>query len=91
MLNDGLLDPLQADAWRKITLVYYPSLSAYVDQDGRSEPVAFEIPRRLDPARGRIAGTEPRPQTEPILIGVKTDDARTQPAAATRPHTQPAD
>ena len=57
------------DAWRKITLVYYPQLSAYVDEKGKSRPVAFEIPDPLDPARGRIAGTEPKQDTRPVLIG----------------------
>ena len=56
--------------WRKITLVYYPALSAYVDEKGKSTPVAFEIPAPLDGARGRIAGTEPKQNTRPIVSGV---------------------
>ena len=38
--------------WRGITLVYYPRLSAQVDEQGRSRAIEFEIPKALDPARG---------------------------------------
>jgi len=76
---------IQKPAWQKITLMYDPALSAYVDEKGRSRPVEFEIPERLDPARGRIAGTEPVQKTHPILLGVTRDKE-----ATTAPATQPA-
>jgi hypothetical protein len=64
--------------WRKITLVYYPQLSVHLDENGRSPRVEFEIPAALDPARGRIAGTDPAADTKPIIIGLaERDDGRT--------------
>lgn len=67
-----------ADEWKAITLVYYPALSVGVDEKGRSKPVEFEIPRVLDPARGRIGGTTPAQTTKPIILG-----------AGKRPTTRP--
>ncbi len=61
---------ISAAKWRTITLVYYPQLSVYVDEQGRSQPVDFRIPEPLEPARGRIAGTEPAQATKPILLGI---------------------
>ena len=69
---------VSAAEWRKITMVYYPRLSAYVDARGRSKRLQFRIPARLDPARGRLAGTEPAQKTEPIVLGV--DGAAPPPA-----------
>ena len=60
---------IPAGKWRQITLVYYPELSVYVDESGRAKPLSFEIPGKLDPARGRIAGTEPKQSTKPIVVG----------------------
>ncbi|HUU21937.1 MAG TPA: hypothetical protein VM389_05315 [Phycisphaerae bacterium] len=57
--------------WRRITKVYYPELTAHVDEKGHAAPVAFEIPKALDPARGRLAGTEPVQKTKPIVIGME--------------------
>ncbi len=70
---------IQSSEWKAVTLVYYPALSVYVDEKGRSGPVKFTIPDRLDLARGRIAGTNPIQKTKPIIIGL---------AATTRPTTQ---
>jgi len=74
---------IPGEAWRKITLVYDPALSVYVDEKGRSQPLRFTIPEKLDPARGRIAGTEPKQDTRPIIIGP-------QPATAPAPGSAPA-
>ena len=57
--------------WRRITKVYYPALSARVDQNGRSKPVKFVLPDPLDPATGRIAGTDPVQKTTPIILGLR--------------------
>ena len=57
-------------------LVYDPALSAYVDPQGNSEPLEFTIPDKLDPRRGRLAGTEPKQETEPIVLGVDDDQDR---------------
>ncbi|MCK4627040.1 MAG: hypothetical protein KAV00_17135, partial [Phycisphaerae bacterium] len=62
-----------------ITLVYYPALSVHVSEKGGSEPVKFTIPKRLDLARGRLAGTNPIQKTKPTIIGL---------TATTRPTTQ---
>lgn len=61
---------IPAAKWKLITLLYYPELSVYVDEQGRSKPVEFRIPEKLDPNRGRIADTEPRQDTKPIVVGV---------------------
>ena len=70
---------ISAADWRKITKVYYPRLSIYIDPEGRSRPVTFRIPERLDPARGRLAGTEPVQHTKPLILGL--DEPASQPAA----------
>jgi len=69
---------ISAAAWRKITKVYYPQLSIYIDPKGRSRPVTFHIPERLDPARGRVAGTEPVQHTRAIILGL--DEPASRPA-----------
>ncbi len=70
---------IQSSEWKAITLVYYPALSAYVNEKGRAGPVKFTIPKRFDLARGRLAGTNPVQKTKPIIIGL---------TATTRPTTQ---
>jgi hypothetical protein len=70
---------IQSSEWKAITLVYYPALSVYVDEKGGAEPVKFTIPKRLDLAQGRLAGTNPIQKTKPVIIGL---------AATTRPTTQ---
>lgn len=72
---------IPAGKWRGITKVYYPQLSAHVDERGISRPLKFRIPDRLDPARGRIAGTEPVQKTKPIILGVRKGEADTQPVS----------
>ncbi|MHC4718212.1 MAG: hypothetical protein ACYS5V_14665 [Planctomycetota bacterium] len=64
---------IPASQWRAITKVYYPQLTARIDQNGKSKPVKFEIPKTLDPARGRIAGTPPVQDTRPIVLGVTSE------------------
>lgn len=61
---------IPAGQWKAITLVYYPALSAFVDERGQSRPVEFAIPEKLDPARGRLAGTEPVQTTKPTILGL---------------------
>lgn len=56
--------------WKTITLVYEPSLSMHVDPDGRCEPVRYKVPDMLDPAKGRLAGTEFKQDTQPALLGI---------------------
>ena len=66
------------------------SCSMQVDEKGESRPVRFRIPDRLDPARGRLAGTEPVQKTRPIILGVKAEQPETRPAADPGPG-EPAD
>ncbi|KPK80732.1 MAG: hypothetical protein AMJ81_11470 [Phycisphaerae bacterium SM23_33] len=73
---------IPASEWQTITKVYYPQLSVYVGEKGVSQPLTFRIPDRLDPARGRIAGTEPGQKTEPIILGVKEEKAPATTAAS---------
>jgi len=68
--------------WSKTHIEYYPGLSVYIDQSGRSEPVKFEVPDKPDPTRGRVAGSDPKMKTKPYILGL--DGAPT-----TRPATQP--
>ena len=82
------------DRWRGITLVYYPRLSAHVDEQGKSGAIEFDIPKVLDPARGRIAGTEPAQKTKPVILGLpkrKTPKApaATAPAVSAPPRSGP--
>lgn len=83
------------DRWRGITLVYYPQLSAHVDEHGKSWAIEFDIPKALDPARGRIAGTEPAQKTKPVILGLpkrKTPKVppTTAPAVSAPPRSGPA-
>lgn len=68
--------------WQTITKVYYPQLSVRVDDRGDSRPLEFRIPDRLEPARGRIAGTDPPQKTKPIILGVKEGKAAASKAAS---------
>jgi len=61
---------LPADRWGKINLEYYPVLSVKLDAEGKSKPVAFTIPARPDPSRGRVAGTPVDVRTAPHVLGV---------------------
>lgn len=56
--------------WRKIHIEYYPQLSAYVDEGGQGKPVAFRIPDKADPSRGRAAGTKPEIETRLHVLGL---------------------
>jgi len=73
--------------WQKITLVYYPELSVYVDQNGNSKTVNFIIHDRFDPARGRIAETAPLQKAEPIIIGLAQPETTTHPTKSSKPRT----
>lgn len=64
------------EQWQAITLVYEPALSVYVDPDGKSSPVRYAIPDKLDPAKGRLAGTEFKQDTKPIFVGLPTATSR---------------
>ena len=61
------------DQWRKITLVFLPELSAFVDAKGVAKPVEFRIPDKPDPARGRVSGTEPRHPAAPTIFGLSKE------------------
>ncbi len=65
------------DDWRKISVEYYPQLSVFVSAEGKSEPVKFKIPDKADPARGRPAGTDPKLNTKPFILGVTAKTATT--------------
>jgi len=72
--------------WSKISVEYYPRLSAYVSPEGKSAKVEFSIPARADPSRGRIAGTAAEIKTTTHIIGLPRKDK-----AATQPGTRPAE
>ncbi len=65
-----------AAKWGEIEVEYWPSLSVFVNADGTSDPVSFQLAVATDPSRGRPAGSEPLLETEPHVLGVTevTDD-----------------
>ncbi len=67
---------VEADEWGQIAVEYWPSLSVFIDADGTSQAVTFEIPAETDPSRGRPAGSEPQLDTVPHVLGITevTDD-----------------
>lgn len=67
------------DDWRKIAHEYRSELSVFVDADGKSQPVTFTIPDKIDPSRGRPADTEPALTTRPHVLGL--DQPTSQPGA----------
>jgi len=74
---------IDRQSWRKISLEYYPQLSAYVAADGTSQPVEFELPPGPDPSRGRAPNSQVRIRTTPHILGV--DGAATSPKPASLP------
>ena len=72
------------DQWRKISVEYYPQLSAYVPPEGQAKEIILQIPAKADPSRGRVAGTKVHIETPPYVLGL----TREQPASA--PATQAA-
>ncbi len=84
---------MKLDDWRKISVEYYPQLSVYISPEGKSEPVKFEIPDKADPACGRPAGTEPKLDTKPFILGVtaKKEEPETDDDRLIVPEEQPAD
>lgn len=71
---------LDVDAWKKISLEYYPELSAGIDAKGMSTPVEFTIPEKADAARGRPAGSKPEQTTKPFLSGLDEATSESRPA-----------
>ena len=72
--------------WSRISVEYYPQLSAYVSPKGESASVDLVIPARADSSRGRIAGTEAGIKTTTHTIGLPKKEGTT-----TRPATRPAE
>jgi len=68
---------LLPDAWRRFTLVYEAALSGYVDENGKSKPIAYTLAEPPDPAKGRIAGRPLKEAAKPVILGL--------PPTATRP------
>ena len=58
------------DDLKAVSVAYYPELSVYVDRQGKSDPVAFTLPAKEDPSRGRPAGSETKLKTKPHVLGV---------------------
>ena len=56
--------------WRKIQVEYWPELSVFIDAEGNSAAVTFEIPAGVDPSRGRPADTPPELDTEAHILGL---------------------
>lgn len=67
------IDP---DAWKKISLEYFPDLSVAIDEAGASKSIEFKIPDKADPTRGRPADSKPEQDTQPHVIGL--DEPTTQ-------------
>ena len=63
--------------WRQIDLQYFPELSAFIDVEGKSEPIRFTLPEKGDLSRGRLRNTEPVVKTRPRIRGL--DVKPTQP------------
>jgi len=57
------------EKWEKVNLEYFPQLSAYVSRQGKAEPVVFKVPPKGDRSRGRLAGTAPKQETAPNVVG----------------------
>jgi len=71
------------DVWRKISLEYYPELSAYVDPIGFCKPIEFKIPDKPDPSRGRPADTDPELKTQTHILGLdEKEESTSQPASS---------
>ena len=64
------------DTLAKFTLVYEADLSGYVDEDGRSEPIRFTVGKKLDPAKGRVAGSPFAIVTKPVVLGLSKPTSR---------------
>ncbi|MHC4562876.1 MAG: hypothetical protein ACYS8X_08910 [Planctomycetota bacterium] len=66
----------KAEDLAKIAIEYRPELSVFIDADGKSQPVTFEIPAASDPSRGRPTGAELKLKTAPHIFGIdKTTEA----------------
>jgi hypothetical protein len=65
---------ISAAQWQQLTVLYYPELCVYLDEHGRSQPLKWTLPAEPDPARGRLAGTPPAQDTQPIIIGLPADE-----------------
>ncbi|MCP4374628.1 MAG: hypothetical protein GY794_00390, partial [bacterium] len=66
--------------WSKTHIEYYPKLSVYIDAAGKSKSVAFQVPEKADPTRGRASRTDPKIKTKPYILGLDIK-ATTQPAS----------
>ncbi len=58
----------QLDEWQKISVEYYPQLTARLDAAGGCEPINLKIPETPDPTRGRPANTEIDMLTKPNVL-----------------------
>lgn len=72
---------IPSEKWQKITALYYPELSVYLDEKGQAAPLVFALPEKPDPTRGRVAGTEPKQETKPFIFGLArpTSEPASQP------------
>ena len=65
---------IRHDEWSRITLVFDPALSVYVDERGQSQPVRYTV-SELDRSRGRVAGTELELPASSHVVGLSTTKA----------------
>jgi len=70
---------VQRPQWQAVSVEYFPQLSVYVSAGGKAAPVAFKVPPKGDPSRGRLAGTAPEQKTAPNVIGLGDDGKRAAP------------
>ncbi len=57
--------------WTQTHIEYFPELSAYLDPNGFTRELEFQIPDKPDIRRGRPARTEPVQQVKPLVLGVE--------------------
>lgn len=61
----------QPSQWQKISVEYYPQLTARLSEAGVSDPILFKIPTNPDPTRGRPAHTKINLKTKPHIQGIE--------------------
>ena len=60
----------QPREFHKISIEYYPQLTARLSAAGQCKPIHFKIPKKPDPTRGRPANTKINLKTKPHILGV---------------------
>ena len=56
--------------WQQLAVEFRPDLSVFIDAEGHSDVLAFEIPEGIFPPRGRPANSRPQLDTQPHILGI---------------------